>query len=140
MTTVNDSQPLTIVTKNFINATNILDPTLSKIQYDSVKSVQASVPIRLWSRYVLAVQNSIITLEQPSAESWFDLVYWPCRGVPSFRFKAGIYDFLVHSLLGRKSRVFSGLFFLKLLKIGSCTPGHCSSKRASHSSNLSFVR
>ena len=39
VTTANDSQLLTVLSKNFIlNATDMLDPTLSRIQYDDVIS------------------------------------------------------------------------------------------------------
>ena len=63
VTTANDSQPLTVLPKKFIlNATDMVDPTLSRIQYDDVKSVWATVPIKLSSLCVLAVQSSAITL------------------------------------------------------------------------------
>ena len=69
-TTSNDSQSLTVITKNCIlDAAEIQDLTLSRIQYDDVKSVGASATIRLWTLCVLNVQSTTITLEQHSAES-----------------------------------------------------------------------
>ena len=48
-TTSNDYQSLTVITKSCIlDATDIQDLTLSRIQYKDVKSVGASAPIRLW--------------------------------------------------------------------------------------------
>ena len=65
VTTANDYQPVTIVTRNFVlDATDVLGLCML-----DVKSVRASVPIRLCILCVLAVQSSLITLEQCSAES-----------------------------------------------------------------------
>ena len=70
MTKTNVSQPLTVVTNNFIlDATDVQDPLCQDFSLLVVKLVRASVPIRLCTLCVLAVQSSTIALEQRSADS-----------------------------------------------------------------------
>ena len=45
------------------------------------------------------------------------LVCWLCTEVPSFRFKAAIHAFLVHSCFGKVNRILSGLFLLEFLQL-----------------------
>ena len=67
VSTINDSQPLTVVTKIFVlDATGVLDPRdrfKSDFKIDS-KLVRASVLTSLYTLSVSAVQSSKITLEQ----------------------------------------------------------------------------
>ena len=70
MAIANDFQPLTVVTTNFVlDATDVLDLPLSRLQYDMLNQSESVFPLEFCILFALAVQISTVTLQQFSEES-----------------------------------------------------------------------
>ena len=64
MAIANDFQPLTVVTTNFVlDATDVLDLPLSRLQYDMLNQSESVFPLDFYILFVLAVQISTVTLQ-----------------------------------------------------------------------------
>ena len=112
--------PCRIVTKKFIlDATDILDPPLSRLQYYRLEISPSQCSHQALDPLCLAMQSSTKTLEQRSVESWF---WRQCadfaQECPLFSLGTRLSSYpMLFSFLDRVNRVVSELFLLYLLQI-----------------------